>query len=237
MDITKFNREDLVKNLESAKEKFVLMKKELDGHLTEVFSSYAKVKNIPSVHGIRIDSDESISIFIGDKDKSNDINFYFRKDYYQNYKRVLKMNHCCFGQFDSSDWLHRDYIIAIGRFAEEMDVLEKSILDFDWKTYDDIDSEFYKAKNELECYDTEVKNIAFREKCKVIEEKLKEGSEIILGKKNKWSDEKKDYEFVDDVRKVEKLMKKTLVISNIWFRQKKEDVIKKIATGVWKLKE
>lgn len=239
MDIDNISRDDILNKINSLKDDNKRVYDSAMNHMKNILNNFIKNNNFENICEIKVCDVTRFEINIKyDNGYSHDIDVTFEKEWYSKdtNKRMLTFNFCSFGSFYSSEMYKRDYLIILGKLCENMNELESQMIDFNWTEYDEIRDKFRNANYELQCYDQEVKNREFEvEKNKVISN-LKEGSKIIIGEKYKYGqyDDNGNILKEPDIRIINRVGKKTVDVSGMYHRIKKDDIIHKLSTKIWK---
>ena len=236
-ELMKKNIDELNDNFKNSvnayKESYTNLKK----HITDVLEHYIMelgMKDYAFVHSV---TDNNAEIVVGKENNrdgySIDLTYYYR---YHDKNPHVRMNYWSFGSFDFTEKEKIDYMIALGKVAENLKNIEKDISDYDWKSY----CSLLDKKEADDSLVARYKVITLRNERKEKEAKLlskmKEGSKIIVDVRNRYEGEKiVKYDVIKTI--------KSITTKNIMFeedygsRTKKDYALGQLILGNWKLKE
>lgn len=235
-ELMKMNLDELKDNLNKSTEVYQKEYGNLKKHITDTLEGYIRELGMKDYAEVDYVSDHSAEIRVG-KTKdcdgySVDLSYYKRFDN----DRRLCMNYWSFGAFDITQKSKVEYMVALGKVAENLASIEHDIFDYDWDNY-------YSVMHKMQSDDALVSRYEgiIEKKEKAVKErefinKMKEGTEIIVGVKKGW-DNGKVFKY-DHIKHIEKITDKNIVFTEDYgHRTKKSYALSLLVSGCWKIKE
>lgn len=183
---------------------------------------------IDKIAKLRYDYGDSaeVEVEIPGKTYGHRMNIYFHREWFKDCKkRKVTLNVGTFGSFDSTMEPEVNFYIVAGALAKNLSKLQEKFDAIDFGPYETAKWNFGKACNELEKFDSDVKNEELNKKIAGIESKFIVGAKIRIGKNYK------DEPIYDEIAKV---TNKLIWLKNGYGRQiKKTEAVDKILKKYW----
>ena len=175
-------REELVKNVEAAREKSKAEYQALTEKIKSVLDGVIQTAGLDNIAKVRRVTDSCAEIEVERPGKSygHDFDIYFH-DRYDDSNRKVEMNVGTFGSFSASDKPEVDFYIVAGKFASCLEEIQSCIDNIDFKPYGDAWRASYEADRELREFDYGIKKVEEDKRKKDIELKLIPGAKIKIG--------------------------------------------------------
>lgn len=236
-ELMKMNIDELKDNLKNSVNAYNESYANLKKHITDVLEHYIMELGMKDYAFVRSVTDNNAEIVVGKENNrdgySIDLTYYYR---YQNRLPHVRMNYWSFGSFDFTEKDKIDYMIALGKVAENLKNIEKDISDYDWKSY----CSLLDKKESDDSLVARYKNIILRNERKEKEanilSKMKEGSKIIVDVRNRYEGEK--IVRYDVIKTIGRITAKNIMFEEDYgSRTKKDYALGQLILGNWKLKE
>lgn len=176
------NREELVKNAETAQKKCAAEYQALTEKIKDVLGLFIKNAGLSAFTKVRHVSDSCMEIEIERprKDWGHTFSLYYHKPW-SNEKRKLELNVGTFGSFSSEDTPEINFYIAAGKFASCLGEIQSCLEDIDFEKYHKAWSASYEADDVLRTFDYQAKKLEDAKRQAEIELKLIPGAKIKIG--------------------------------------------------------
>lgn len=175
-------REELVKNVEAAREKSKVEYLALTEKIKSVLDGVVQTAGLDGLAKVRRVTDSCAEIEVERPGKSwgHDFDIYFH-DHHDGTSRKVEMNVGTFGSFSASDKPEVNFYIVAGKFAFWLDEIQSRIDTIDFKSYDDAWRASCEADRELREFDNDFKKAEEDKRKREIEMKLVPGAKIKVG--------------------------------------------------------
>lgn len=222
-------REELQQNVEVARTAFKAEYAKAEQHTNGIVQRWLNDLGITDAKVVNTRANEYFEIGVA-KDgnyRHHTFDLYFEKNWREE-ERKFRMNVATFGTFAPSDLPECKYYIAVGKIAEHSAEIERDLLNFDWKRYDEVQMKFYEEKYKLENFDREQKKIEEEQKKNEFRRMIRVGAKVNCGKRHRWSE-------TEDVKTIENVTAKNVVFAEDWgHRTKIEELLVNLIAGSWK---